>query len=125
MLRPTVKVTLAESQNKKAAFLREAVWMLQPGAAVWADRVEQMPAERTFDVVTLRAVDDMALALKAAVGRLRIGCVLAFFTGERGAVHLPEAKWSKVETLPVPNSSGRLVLATLEMFHVEQSSNSG
>ena len=79
--RPELTVTLAESQNKKAAFLREAVRALELKAEVWAGRVEQMPAARVFDAVTLRAVDEMAVACRAAALRLRpTGRMLVFAT---------------------------------------------
>ncbi len=121
MLHHEAKITLAESQGKKAAFLREAVWMLSPSTKVWADRTENMPASSRFDVVTLRAVDQMALALQGAMQRLNVGSILAYYIGERGAIHLPQAKWSNVEVHSVPNSSGRLIVARLEEFHVERS----
>lgn len=79
--RPEIAVTLAESQGKKAAFLREAVRTLGLKADVWNRRVEQMPPERLFDVVTLRAVDRMAEACRTAVGRLApSGVLMAFAT---------------------------------------------
>src|SRR5712664_1169672 len=71
LLRPDLQVTLAESQNKKAAFLREAVRTLNlPNVEVWAARVEALPANRQFRVVTLRAVDNMEAALSAAKVRI-------------------------------------------------------
>jgi 16S rRNA (guanine527-N7)-methyltransferase len=48
LLLPSVQVTLAESQGKKVAFLREAVRGLGLGCEVWAGRVEAMPAARRF-----------------------------------------------------------------------------
>jgi 16S rRNA (guanine527-N7)-methyltransferase len=66
LLRPELQVTLAESQNKKSTFLREVVRTLGLKTEVWANRVEAMPAGRTFDVVTLRAVDNMESAVSAA-----------------------------------------------------------
>ena len=62
--RPEIAVTLAESQNKKAAFLREAVRTLGLKAEVWPGRVEAMEPGRVFDAVTLRAVEKMAAACK-------------------------------------------------------------
>jgi 16S rRNA (guanine527-N7)-methyltransferase len=71
LLLPNLRVTLAESQGKKASFLREAVRTLNlPHTVVWASRVEEMPAFRTFSAVTLRAVDKMDLALIAAKPRV-------------------------------------------------------
>src|ERR1700716_1420919 len=70
LMRPEIHVTLAESQNKKASFLREAVRSLDlPNAEVWPDRVESMPAIRQFDTVALRAVDHMAAAIASAAPR--------------------------------------------------------
>jgi 16S rRNA (guanine527-N7)-methyltransferase len=69
LLRPELKVTLAESQNKKSTFLREVVRTLGLKTEVWADRVEAMPASRSFDVVALRAVDNMQVAVAAASQR--------------------------------------------------------
>lgn len=69
ILRPEIHVTLAESQNKKATFLREAVRTLNLPTEIWPTRVETMPSDRQFDVVTLRAVDNMAAAIAAAAPR--------------------------------------------------------
>src|SRR6185369_12464 len=54
LCRPEIAVTLAESQGKKAAFLREAVRGLELNPAVFAGRAESLPTQ--FDCVTLRAV---------------------------------------------------------------------
>ena len=59
LLLPEINVTLAESQGKKAAFLRELVRVLDLRAEIWAGRVERMPSTRRFDAVLMRAVDRM------------------------------------------------------------------
>jgi 16S rRNA (guanine527-N7)-methyltransferase len=69
ILRPELPVTLAESQGKKSAFLREVVRSLDLPTEVWADRVEAMPVERQFEAVTLRAVDEMDAAVREATLR--------------------------------------------------------
>jgi 16S rRNA (guanine527-N7)-methyltransferase len=62
---PVLPVTLAESQGKKSSFLREAVRTLGvSNVEVWAGRAEDLG--KTFHTVAMRAVDDMAVALKAA-----------------------------------------------------------
>jgi 16S rRNA (guanine527-N7)-methyltransferase len=66
LLLPALRVTLAESQGKKASFLREAVRTLGLHTEVWAGRVEDLPASRQFHAVTLRAVDRMEQALTVA-----------------------------------------------------------
>lgn len=69
--RPELRVTLGESQKKKAAFLREATRDLGlTQASVYAGRVEDLPSEQVFDLVTMRAVDKMAEALAAALPRI-------------------------------------------------------
>ncbi|MBS1813559.1 MAG: 16S rRNA (guanine(527)-N(7))-methyltransferase RsmG [Acidobacteria bacterium] len=103
---PQSTITLAESQGKKGAFLREAVRTLDLAATVWAQRVESMPSQ-TFEVVTLRAVDNMAEAIHAAVPRVSNSGALAIFSGE-SAAELPERfHW---RTLSIPNSSGKVHL---------------
>jgi 16S rRNA (guanine527-N7)-methyltransferase len=69
LLRPDIQVTLAESQNKKATFLREAVRTLNLSTEVWPNRVEAMPPSRQFHTVALRAVDNMTSAIAAAAPR--------------------------------------------------------
>ena len=64
LCRPEIFVTLAESQSKKAAFLHEALRTLALGAKVFSGRAEQIGS--TFDCVTLRAVDRMDNAVRAA-----------------------------------------------------------
>jgi 16S rRNA (guanine527-N7)-methyltransferase len=67
--RPEIAVTLAESQNKKAAFLHEAIRVTGISAQVHAGRAETLDV--IFDCVTLRAVEQMDLAVQAAT--LRVG----------------------------------------------------
>jgi 16S rRNA (guanine527-N7)-methyltransferase len=98
LLLPEVRVTLAESQGKKASFLREAVRTLGVTAEVWAKRVEEMPNERTFDAVTLRAVDDMSAAMAGSASRIAKGGVRAVL----GGTGLLEG----AKTRAVPGSSG-------------------
>lgn len=69
LLWPQLPVTLAESRTRKAAFLREAVRVLNLKSEVWAGRAEAMPPHRRFHTVTLRAVDEMDAAVAEAVRR--------------------------------------------------------
>jgi 16S rRNA (guanine527-N7)-methyltransferase len=82
-LLPHVRVTLAEAQNKKASFLREAVRVLGLETEVWARRVEEMEPARCFDVVTLRAVDNPEAASRAARLRITPGGTLASLTTQQ------------------------------------------
>jgi 16S rRNA (guanine527-N7)-methyltransferase len=103
---PEIAVTLAESQNKKASFLREVVRTLAlKNVEVWAGRAEALPADRRFHTVTLRAVDDMAAALKAA-DPLALNQMLLLTTGTPA---LPEG--FRVEsTLPLPGTDSGILL---------------
>jgi 16S rRNA (guanine527-N7)-methyltransferase len=64
LCRPEIAVALAESQGKKAAFLREAARTLDLPIEVHSMRAEMLQAK--FDCVTLRAVDHMSAAVQAA-----------------------------------------------------------
>jgi 16S rRNA (guanine527-N7)-methyltransferase len=113
LLRPEIAVTLAESQNKKASFLREVVRTLGLKTEVWAGRVEAMPPDRRFGAVCLRAVDDMGAALPAATARIATG-------GERMLLTTVQLAPGGGRLISIPNSqSGVLHIAT---FHVEHSS---
>jgi len=82
LLLPELRVTLAESQGKKASFLREAVRTLGLSTEVWSKRAEELPASRAFDAVTLRAVDNMAAALATAEARIARGGWLVTLSGD-------------------------------------------
>lgn len=102
-----IQVTLAESQNKKASFLREVVRTL--GLAhveVWAGRAESLPGARRFHAVTLRAVDNMAAAIAAAEPRAVRQVVLLSSTA-----NLPELpEFPNQRQIPVPESENRVLL---------------
>jgi len=107
LLRPEIQVTLAESQNKKAAFLREAVRTLNLSTEVWPTRVESMPANRQFHTVILRAVDNMEAALAIARARIVPGGQLALLTT---IAHTP----ADGRSISLPNSRyGVLYLQTV------------
>jgi len=76
--RPDIAVTLSESQQRKASFLREVV--RATGAAnvqVHAGRTEALPPLQRFDCVTLRAVDAAISAYPIAAARVAEGGALA------------------------------------------------
>lgn len=107
ILYPELHVALAESQGKKAAFLREAIRTLGLKAEVWAGRTETMAPERRFNLVTLRAVDNMDAAL-AEAGR-RAGSDLAILTTRAQATRLPLPGLHVTHT-PIPASDDRILL---------------
>jgi 16S rRNA (guanine527-N7)-methyltransferase len=102
LLRPEISVTLGESQAKKSSFLRETTRSLGLNTSVFDGRIEAMPLSQRFEAVTLRAVDKMAEACAAAIGRVAPGGWIILFatsgTAERDAASLTSFMW---ET-PVP-----------------------
>jgi len=114
IIRKAVRVTLAESQSKKAAFLREAGRSLGLGVEVFGGRVEGLSAGRVFDAVTLRAVDKMGESLREARGRVRHGGFLVAFAtaGTReGLMEQMEAAHLMEIALP---TAGTLLIARME-----------
>jgi 16S rRNA (guanine527-N7)-methyltransferase len=102
---PEIAVTLAESQNKKATFLREVVRILRLPTEIWAARVETMPATRQFHTVTLRAVDNMAAAIAAAAPRASHELLL--LAGP--PPELPQ-NFALQPPIPIPNTQSSLLL---------------
>jgi 16S rRNA (guanine527-N7)-methyltransferase len=102
ILRPEITVTLAESQNKKSTFLREAVRTLGLKVEIWAARVESMPEAIHFHTVTLRAVDNMAAALAAAAPRASNDLLL--MTGTQ-PIQLPGFTFQRPVPIPTTQSS--------------------
>ena len=101
--RPELEVTLAEAQNKKAAFLNEVVRTLRLHTKVFSGRAESMSSQ--FDCVTLRAVDSMTNAIEAAVGLLSPTGYLAVMTTESDLHQVigaagPSFEWAPVTRLP-------------------------
>jgi 16S rRNA (guanine527-N7)-methyltransferase len=110
LCREEIAVTLAESQGKKAAFLREAARVLSLRVRVHDGRGENL-GER-FDCVTLRAVDRMGEAVRAASGLVADGGWLALLTtvSDEAAVRGwadPILAWEKSQALP--GSSERIL----------------
>ncbi len=79
---PWLSVCLAESQSKKAAFLMELARVLAMRFTVHAGRAETLDKAGLFDVVTLRAVDQMEKACLAASRLVRPGGSLVVLTTE-------------------------------------------
>ncbi len=105
LAQPELIVTLAESQHKKAAFLREAVRELGISTSVWARRAEDLPPATLFDVVALRAVDRPEKALRVAEALLATGGTLAHLTvdaKQRSGVRLTCG--SELHFIPLPDA---------------------
>ncbi len=107
---PEIHVTLAESQNKKAAFLNEAIRVLEINAKVHAARAETISSK--FDGVTLRAVDKMEAAVSSALKMIRPRGWLIVMTTRQGIELLQKATspaivFDRID--PLPGSEDRIV----------------
>lgn len=103
LCRPEIAVTLAESQGKKAAFLREVVRQLGLSTQVHSGRAETLTV--SFDCITLRAVDRMEQAIRAATPLVKPAGWLAPMTTslDLAAVHTAAGSgflWSTPIFLP-------------------------
>ncbi len=108
---PELQVTLAESQMKKAMFLREVIRTLGlNGIEVHANRAEDL--SKKFDVVAMRAVDGQESLLQPASTLLRSGGLMLLMLGtkasETSTQALPDFKWA--EPVLIPDSKSRIVL---------------
>ncbi len=106
LFHPEIQVTLAESQNKKATFLREVVRTLSLKTEVWPNRAESLPSAHQFHTVTLRAVDNMPAALAAAEPRATHQLLL--LASASTAPALPN--FPNQTKIPIPESQDRILL---------------
>jgi 16S rRNA (guanine527-N7)-methyltransferase len=107
---PALQVTLIESQNKKATFLKEAIRALRlAGIEVYSGRAEQWG--RRADVVTLRAVEKFESILPVGVSLLAPGGRLCLLVGARQQDSLLNIPSLKVEVVKAtPNRTDSLVV---------------
>jgi 16S rRNA (guanine527-N7)-methyltransferase len=110
LCRPEIAVTLAESQGKKAAFLHEAIRVLQIPARVYGDRAETIG--EVFDCVVLRAVDRMPKAVAMAAPLVAHQRWLALMTTDAELSRLQAAagaQFSWAGPIRVAGSTARLL----------------
>jgi 16S rRNA (guanine527-N7)-methyltransferase len=110
LCRPEIAVTLAESQGKKAAFLREAVRVLGVAATVHSGRAEEL--HKAFDCITMRAVDKRGVAVESAAQLVRPGGLLALMTTSKEREALKAAAGAEFawrELVPLPGGEDRLL----------------
>jgi len=108
---PGLALTLIESSQKKAVFLKEAVRTLAlTGVDVFAGRAEDFAA--TADLVTLRAVERYERALGAAARLVAAGGRLALLIGSPQAARTPQllAGFGWQAAVAIPQSSARVLL---------------
>ncbi len=108
---PHVHLTLIESQNRKATFLREAIRALKlDEAQVFGGRAEQW--DRTAQSVTLRAVEKFERVLPVAASLVSPGGTLFLLIGSsqvETARTLLGPQWSWASPVAIPRSGGRVV----------------
>jgi len=108
---PGIHVTLIESNQKKAVFLREVVRALTlTGVDILAVRSDTV--RRAADVVTLRAVERFASILPTAATLVRPGGRLAILIGEPQIPHAHSLVKGFQWTSPfhLPHSSNRCLI---------------
>jgi 16S rRNA (guanine527-N7)-methyltransferase len=107
-------VHLVESNQKKAAFLREAVRLTGAPARVHAGRIEEFVTSDHVDVVTARALAPLKNVLALAEPLLKTGAVGLFLKGQDVEAELTEASkyWTIAATLVPSKTSpaGRVVV---------------
>lgn len=108
---PDLHVTLIESNQKKATFLREVIRALVlTDIEVFARRAEDFPAA-SADLVTLRAVERFNVVLPIASRIVAPEKRLLLLIGRDQVPHataLPHYAWD--QPIPIPGSSSRVVL---------------
>ncbi len=109
---PHLRLTLIESNQKKATFLREVIRALgMVDAKVFAGRGQDFPAAAS-DLVTLRAVEHFDRALPLAASLVRPQGQLALLIGasqlDRARTLLPGFTWH--DPSPIPLSESRILL---------------
>ncbi len=109
---PQISLTLIESNHKKATFLREVTRALTlTDVDIQNIRAETVTG-KTFDVVTLRAVERFESILPVAAALVRPAGSLALLIGTsqqgQAQARLPRLTWS--DPISVPASKSRILL---------------
>ncbi len=109
---PELDLTLIESHNKKATFLREVLRTLElEGAQVFCGRAEEWG--KAADVVTLRAVEQFERALPIATKLVAPGgrlCLLIGSSQASPAQELIDESWTWAKRVAVPRSNERVLM---------------
>jgi 16S rRNA (guanine527-N7)-methyltransferase len=111
ILAPQTQTTLVESQQKKVAFLREAIRTLKlMNVNVYAGRAEEL--EIKSQIVTMRAVERFDTVLPVAASLVQPGGELVLLIGETQADTVQRAlpKFAWRNPIFIPTSRHRIVL---------------
>jgi 16S rRNA (guanine527-N7)-methyltransferase len=112
LLVPEIQLTLIESQNKKATFLREGIRVLGlEDANVFCGRAEDW--QQTAGVVTLRAVEQFARVLPLAASLVSEDGLLVLLIGAeqiKVAHQVTPGRWKWSDPVAIPNSVARRIV---------------
>lgn len=111
LAKPETRVTLLDSNHKKAAFLNQAVMELElANAEVCSERVESWQTQNRFDVIISRAFADMGEFVRITRHLLAPGGMFAAMKGLHPYEEIdklpPECKLLQVLPLAVPGVEG-------------------
>ena len=109
---PQIRLTLIESRQKKASFLREVVRTLNlKDVEVLSTRAEQLAT--AYDLVTLRAVERYKDVLPVAARLVLPSGRLALLIGasQQADAERLLSSFSWAEPIPVPGSASRIILS--------------
>lgn len=111
LVRPDMRVTLLDSNHKKAAFLNQAVMELKlKNADVCAERVESWQVQNKFDVIISRAFSDMGEFVRVTRHLLAPGGIYAAMKGLHPYEEIdklpPDCKVQQVLPLAIPGLEG-------------------
>ena len=119
---PELRVTLVESDLRKATFLRQAVQSLGMNAQVISDRVESVPPQ-SADVLSARALASLSGLLGFAQRHLQPEGVALFPKGERFEAEIADARklWSfDIEAQPSLSHPGAAILVIRKIERAKQ-----
>jgi 16S rRNA (guanine527-N7)-methyltransferase len=113
---PVVRVTLLESNAKKAAFLNEVAHALRLSNVKTVRQRGEDYAGRA-DVVTMRAVEAFTKSAPVAAGLVRDGGRVALMIGagqvDQAKILLEDVSWEPA--VPIPGSHSRVILTGLRL----------
>lgn len=118
--RPALAMTLVESDQRKAVFLRQAIRELGLQATVRSQRIEQITDQRA-DVVSARALAGLPELLALASPLLAEGgtCLFAKGASRQQELYAARQSWSfSVAEVPSITDPGAAILRITEVHHV-------
>jgi 16S rRNA (guanine527-N7)-methyltransferase len=116
------EVHLVESDQKKAAFLREAARLTAAPATIHNQRIEAL-APFPVEVVTARALAPLPRLLELAAPFLGMGAIGLFLKGESAAEELTQARrqWTMKVTAQASRTSPQGVILRVESLRHDRS----